>query len=274
MKIHFVTGKGGVGKSLFSLALAHKLSQSSNRVILAELGEVSFFEYLFESTSPSLPFKIEQWDGHTCLKQYVKYLLKIEALYKLFFENSITRTLVDAAPGLKELAILGKITSGPPRNMGPKIEADCLVVDAFSSGHFLALLQAPLAMAQTFRFGPMAEQSKKIIDVINDPGITQIHIVTLSEELPLTEAFELSDNLSALVSTPISFWINKFEELPVLTQACKSTPLGGYLQNKNSDQNKAINKFKSLNKNFQTIPFIYQTQIENLIFQISQTIKL
>ena len=38
-EIHFVTGKGGVGKSVFAAALALKKSQEGKKVLLVELGE-------------------------------------------------------------------------------------------------------------------------------------------------------------------------------------------------------------------------------------------
>ena len=65
------------------------------------------------------------------------------------------RSFVRAAPGLKELAILGKLTSGI-RKWGPKFEYENVVVDAYSSGHFLALLNAPKGLGELienhFRF--------------------------------------------------------------------------------------------------------------------------
>jgi anion-transporting ArsA/GET3 family ATPase len=103
------------------------------------------------------------------------------------------------APALPELSILGKITSGPPRFVGPKLDYDCLVVDAYATGHFLALLRAPSGMAEAVRFGPMGEQCRAIKQVICDPKICNYWVVSIAEELPVTEALELSAGIEKIV---------------------------------------------------------------------------
>jgi anion-transporting ArsA/GET3 family ATPase len=222
MTIHLVSGKGGVGKSLFSLALARFLQSQNQKVLLVELGDYSFYSDLLQE--PSLGYKpqllplyqlhIACWNGRSALSEYVLHLLKIESLHRLFFENPITTSLVDAAPGLKELAILGKITSGSPRYVGPPLDYQCLVVDAFSSGHFLSLLKSPQAMAQTFKKGPMGEQSRSILSSIQSPEITSLHLVTLPEELPHEETQELLENLKTVTPLKPTLWMNKWMTYP------------------------------------------------------------
>src|SRR5690606_11460967 len=108
--IIFVTGKGGVGKSLYAAALAKKLSGLGRKVLLVELGTNTFYQsYLglsrvgFEPTQINPNFEIARWSSDECLRQYVTYLIKIEKLYDIFFENKIMREIIDASPALKEL---------------------------------------------------------------------------------------------------------------------------------------------------------------------------
>ena len=150
MRIQFVTGKGGVGKSCQAAALALAHHRLGHRTILAELGDHSFYRDYFQmptvDDSPRVTpfgFSVALWSGQSCLREYALHLLKVERLYKLFFENPISHALIQAAPALAELSILGKVTSGPPRNVGPKMPFDVVVVDGFASGHFAALLKAP-----------------------------------------------------------------------------------------------------------------------------------
>ena len=89
-KAHFVTGKGGVGKSLVAALLARSLSLKSQHVLLAELSETSFYEdYLDLKTIGYQPtpwlknIDICQWSGTECLKEYALHLLKIKKLYEL-----------------------------------------------------------------------------------------------------------------------------------------------------------------------------------------------
>jgi len=212
-KIIFVTGKGGVGKSAVALALAKKHS-ISKRVLLVELGMRSFYsDFLGISVNykPSTWIKnldLALWSGSECLKEYALYLLKVESLYKLFFENRISKALIEVAPALSELAILGKITSGV-RHVGPELEYDLIVVDAYATGHMLALLRAPRGMNESIQFGPMAEQTQSMLKTICNPEICQYVIVTLPEELPAVEADELHRELKKETGIESKIYCNK-----------------------------------------------------------------
>ncbi|MBV2169811.1 MAG: AAA family ATPase, partial [Bdellovibrio sp.] len=167
-EIHFVTGKGGVGKSVVAAALALKKSREGKKVLLVELGDQSFYKDFFDlpavgyqptAIAPNLSLAL--WTGEACLQEYARHFIKVESLAKLFFENAVMKAFINVAPALPELAIMGKVTSGP-RKHGPALPFDCLVVDAFATGHFVALLEAPKGMAQAVQFGPMGEQSRSI----------------------------------------------------------------------------------------------------------------
>lgn len=218
-KAHFVTGKGGVGKSLVAALIARSLSLRNQHILLAEISESSFYKDFLNLKKiyykPSLWMEnidICQWSGADCLKEYALHLLKIEKLYKLFFENPVTRSLIQVAPGLQELAILGKVTSSP-RKQGPPMNYDEIVVDAFATGHFLSLIQAPRAMAETIQFGPMGEQSRSIDRTLKDPHFTEIHVVTTSEELPMTETLELCLSLTTFFGYAPHVYLNRLFNL-------------------------------------------------------------
>ncbi|MEQ1723250.1 MAG: ArsA-related P-loop ATPase [Pseudobdellovibrio sp.] len=218
-KAHLITGKGGVGKSLFSAVLAHYFSTQSQSILLTELSEHSFYkDYLdlTEITYKPQPLKLNldicQWSPEDCLKEYCIHLLKIESLYKLFFENPVSKSLIQIAPGLHELALLGKLTSSP-RHHGPEMKHEQIVVDSYATGHFLSLLRAPAALAEAVPFGPMGEQAKSIDACIRNPDFTEIHIVTIAEELPITEAIELYKKLESEFNITPHICLNKISNL-------------------------------------------------------------
>lgn len=218
-KAHLVTGKGGVGKSLFSVVLAHYFSTQNQKILLSELSEHSFFkDYLNLPQISYTPARIKdnldicQWSPDNCLKEYCLYLLKIESLYELFFENPVSKSLIQVAPGLHELALLGKMTSSP-RGHGPPMQHDQIVIDSFSTGHFLSLLRAPGALNEAIPFGPMGEQSKGIDACIRNPDFTQVHIVTLPEELPITESVGLFQQLKEEFNIEAKVYLNKVSGL-------------------------------------------------------------
>lgn len=237
-KIHFVTGKGGVGKSFFAAALAMALGKKhkgtsdhsiKSPILLAELSDHSFYhDYLHVKDvgfkAQTLPyFDLAQWTGTDCLKEYALHLLKIESLYKLFFANPISKALIDVSPGLHELAILGKATS-LPRKHGPPLTYQHMVFDAFATGHFLTMFRAPAGLAEIIHFGPMGEQTRSIDQWIRNPDFCEIHIVSHPEELPATETVELFHSLKSEFGLTAKVYLNKY--FPLKLEDLNKEPAG------------------------------------------------
>ena len=216
-KLHFVTGKGGVGKSAVAAALAKRLSSEGHRVLLVELGNESYIgpsmglsgRVGFEPRPLAENLHIAVWDAENCLRDYVLYLVKVERIYKLFFENKVMRSFIDVAPGLKELSILGKATSHI-RNVGPSLDYDHIVIDSYSSGHTLALLKAPFALSEVVTRGPMGQQARAIGDVLKNPKNTFFYGVTLPEELPVTELIEFKSDFQRVLPIPLRIVVDKY----------------------------------------------------------------
>lgn len=268
MEIRFISGKGGVGKSSVAAAMALSEARRGKKTLLAELGTHSFFESAFQIPVKNTPRNWKEgvdlvlWDGTSCLREYALHLLKSETLYRLFFENNVSKTLIQIAPGLSELAILGKITSGPPRNIGPALPYDLIVVDAFASGHFLALLNAPIGFSKAIQLGPMAEQTKSIMDVLKNPEITQFHLVTLPEELPLQETLETQEKLKSRGWGPATIWTNRYLTLPPSPQG--QPEFLKFLNQKLEIQAQALKNFPSS----KTIPWILDNHFSNVVDQM------
>lgn len=279
-EIHFVTGKGGVGKSVVAAALALKLSRQGKKVLLVELGDQSFFKDFFEladvgfkpqEIKPNLSLAL--WTGESALREYAQYLIKVESLAKLFFDNAVMKAFINIAPGLPELAMLGKITSGP-RKYGPPVNFDCIVVDAFATGHFKALIEAPRGMAQAVQIGPMGEQSRSIIKVLKDSEITKYHIVSLPEELPLKESVELSDVLKKELEVEPQLVMNKVLEVNVpreslqKAESATTSDLGmfaQYLEQQLDRQSQMMSQAKTNFKKITTVPLFFETNPWTLV---------
>lgn len=281
-KIVFVTGKGGVGKSVYAASLAHKYASSGQKTLLVELGDESFFKTFFNlsevtytGTKTKQDWDVALWSGADCLKEYALHLLRSEAIYKLFFENKVSRSLIQIAPGLPELSILGKITSGP-RHHGPASPHQVIIVDAYSTGHFLALMRAPKGMSEAIRFGPMGEQSRSIIKTIMDPTICEYHIVTLAEELPVKESLELYSQLDEEFSVQAKVILNK-----KLNTTLESTDLSPktnvfvkYIQATLAREEDARNRVESRSLKMSYLPFLFGKASYDLISNLSNEIKI
>lgn len=287
-EIHFVTGKGGVGKSVIAAALALRKSQEGRKVLLVELGSQSFYKDFFDL--PEVDFQprplrenlsVALWTGEACLREYARYLIKVESLYKIFFENAVMKAFINIAPALPELAILGKITSGP-RKHGPPLKFDCLVVDAFATGHFLALMEAPHGMAQAVNFGPMAEQSRSIDACLRDPKLCKYHVVTLPEELPMKEAAELCTDLESRWGAHPQMILNKILNVPVSLSELKTVqnkaPQGEasfaqYLEHHLEQQNGFRQFASKLADGVAEIPLIFEGDPWKLVSKIGELLR-
>lgn len=286
-EIHFVTGKGGVGKSIIAAALALKLSREGKKVLLVELGNQSFYKDFFDLVDVEFhPQVLKQnlsvalWTGEACLREYAQYLIKVESLTKLFFDNAVMKAFINVAPGLPELAILGKVTSGP-RKYGPAMNFDCVVVDAFATGHFKALMEAPHGMAQAVQFGPMGEQSRNITKVLKDPSISKYHIVTLPEELPLKESAELVDYLKQNFSVEPSLLVNKVLETSIpretLHQAELNHPndlgrFAQYLEQQLDRQGEMWKSAQKIDKNAVKVPLFFESDPWALVEKVGEKV--
>jgi anion-transporting ArsA/GET3 family ATPase len=280
-KIHFFTGKGGVGKSLLAAGYALALAEKPvvGPVLLAELAERSFYKDFLPfdqiGYKPKVLEKISshlsicQWSTADCLKEYALHLLKIESLYKLFFENPVSKSLIQVAPGLPELAVLGKATANV-RNHGPKMPFSETVIDAFATGHFLSQLRAPKAMSEIISFGPMGEQSRSIDRVLRNSDFCHVHITTLAEELPMTEAIELYQQLKSEFGLTAKVYLNKLLDLSESDFENLSLAEQKYFQEISENEVKSIRQLMDNQIEFTKIPFIPEMQSVVLIQNISK----
>lgn len=272
-KIHFFTGKGGVGKSVVSAGYAwSKARQSKQNILLTELSEDSTFEDNLKPQKIAKNLSISHWNAYICLEEYASNLLRSKTLSKLFLNNSISKALINVAPGLEELAILGKATSGP-RDHGPQMDYDEIFIDAFATGHFLNLMQAPQAFSEMFSFGPMGTQSKSIDKWIKDPEFSQVHIVTNTDELSIRESIELYKSLLA-INIKSRFIVNKFVDTEDIQFKKLPERTKDFFQNIQDQQTQALADLKKTKAAVTYIPQIFENQFFDVIETISKTVEV
>jgi hypothetical protein len=289
-KILFFTGKGGTGKSMVAAGYAMAQAEKGLRVLLVELGETSFFEGIltkgpvgFEPKEVSPNLFLAHWDGYRCLRDYIHHLVKSEAITNLVYENPFMRTLVDVGPSLAELAIVGKITSGV-RHVGPALNYDLIVVDSYATGHMLAMLRAPIGIAEAVKFGPMATQCRDMIGVLRNPQITGYNLVTLPEELSVTESIELYNDILMEVGVKSSFLCNNIMDIPATEEELEKVivddeaepPLkifSKYLIDKCEMQKEQIHRLEVEAAPIHKVPRFLDSHSSGVIKEISNIVK-
>jgi len=203
----FVSGKGGVGKTAVSQALALALSEEGKRTLWVA------FE---DPTRP--PGELVQksrtlWhlncDAGQAFEEYAALKIGMAALTRIFLKNKLVRYLAKAAPGIHELVLLGKVWH-------ERENYDHVVIDMPSTGYGLAMFQSTQNFANLFKTGPLYRDSADMLISFQDPRHTAILIVALPEEMPLRESLELKDFLQDLFpENPPLFWVNR--KFPRLT---------------------------------------------------------
>lgn len=279
-KIVFVTGKGGVGKSLIAAAIASERAKAGRKTLLVELGDTSYYQDLFglsnvthHPAATKYGFDLALWGGESSLREYVLHYLRMEKLYKLFFDNRVMRALVNVAPGLPEIAMLGKITSGI-RKVGPPLNYDEIIVDCFASGHALALLKTARGMKEAIPLGPMGHHSAEIDVVLRNKKTTSVVVVTLLEELPVVESLELLRDLQNEFGLEATIVANRVLKSPVAAdevaaEAGKSdsnlNEFAKFILGTEKRQAELIERLKHQTETIAEVPQIFDTNVDQLL---------
>lgn len=287
-QILFVSGKGGVGKSLIAAGLARELAKTGKRVLLAEIGETSYYKDFWnlpkvghDPVSHPDGFDLALWSGETSLREYVLFYLKMERLYSLFFDNKVMRSLVNVAPGLSEIAILGKITSGI-RKVGPDLNYDVIVIDSFATGHALALLQAPKGMMEAIKIGPMGHHSREMDKVVRDSKLVSYIVVTLLEELPVTESLEFRETLKREFGVSADIVANKVLLSPVAREALEKLSqdsdnalqeFSRYLGGITDRQEKYMQTLKATGAQVGIVPLVFESEPKLLVRETGEALR-
>lgn len=203
-KTLIVSGKGGVGKTTVAAALALSASRSGRKVCIAEVDRKGTLPKLFGSREIGYdPIQLAPrlWGlniiPENALAEYLKVQYHMSRISKAFTSTHFVDFITGAAPGLKDILVLGKIWYlEQNRGSGPQFDFDTIVVDAPAAGHMLTFFSAPVGLSDAVRVGPVRRQSDWLIEMLRDPKRSRVHLVTLPEEMPVAETVETSSAIS------------------------------------------------------------------------------
>jgi len=209
-RLHFVTGKGGTGKSTVAAALALTLASGGRKVLLIEVEGRQGIAQLFDV--PPLPYKelkiaIAEHGGQVnalAIDIEAAFLEYLDMFYNLGIAGRAMRRIgaiefaTTIAPGLRDVLLTGKIKESVVRVDKDKLPVyDAIVVDAPPTGRIARFLDVTRAVSDLAKGGPVYSQAEGVVKILHSDQ-TAIHLVTILEALPMQETIEAIDELQGL----------------------------------------------------------------------------
>ncbi len=190
-RVVIVAGKGGVGKTTVTGALAVTAARAGRSVLVVEVEGKSGLPVMFGA--PPLGYEEIQLDERVRARfltpdaALVDYLVShgMKRISKRLVSSGALEVVATAVPGMKEILVLGKVKS-----LEESRAADLLIVDAPAAGHAITFLLSARGLLDAVQVGPVRKQAQDVISLISDPARCQVLLVTLPEETPVSEAID------------------------------------------------------------------------------------
>ena len=200
-RVLIVAGKGGVGKTTVSAALARMAAQAGLDTLVIDVDGSGGLASAFGHPRPLTYDEVDLAPGVRA-----RTLTPDDALIEYLEGHGmgrVSRRLVStgaidvvatAAPGIKDILVLGKV-----KQLERSGTADLIVVDAPAAGHAVTFLSSACGLLDAVSVGPIRAQADDVVDLLGDPDRCQVLLVTLAEETPVNEvvdtAYALEDRV-------------------------------------------------------------------------------
>jgi anion-transporting ArsA/GET3 family ATPase len=215
--VMIVAGKGGVGKTTVSAALARTAARSGLSVLIVELEGKSGLtsalghpELLTYDEVVLSPDGSRADDGRPMAEIRARTLTPDDALLEYLVDHGLRRVskrlvnsgaldvVATAVPGIRDILVLGKV-----KQLERAQRTDVIVVDAPAAGHAITFLTSAQGLLDSARVGPIRTQAADVVDLLSDAARCQVVLVTLPEETPVNETVETAFKLEDRVGTSL-----------------------------------------------------------------------
>lgn len=199
--LHIVTGKGGTGKTTVAAALAMSLAGAGRRVLLCEVEGRQGIAQLFD-VAP-LPYEERKIavgptggevhalaiDPESALLEYLQMFYRLGRAGRALDRFGIIDFATTIAPGVRDVLLTGKVYEAAKRKSGDRFTYDAVVMDAPPTGRITRFLNVNSELAGLAKVGPIRRQADSIMQMMQAPS-THVHLVTVLEEMPVTETID------------------------------------------------------------------------------------
>jgi arsenite/tail-anchored protein-transporting ATPase len=207
-RIILITGKGGVGRTVFVAAAAATAAARGRKVLVADMEDPSsdrrsalarLYGY---SRLPRDPVKVQPGiDAALVQTEYgtelfLRSVFKARSLVSLAMRSQSLQRMLYAAPSFREMGMFFHLLHLTElRNSDGSFCYDNIIADLPATGHTLAMTSLPDILLRLIPSGPVADALRRGQRHYNNPNVTTTWVVTLPEQLPVTETIELIEGL-------------------------------------------------------------------------------
>ncbi len=196
-RVVIVAGKGGVGKTTVSAALARMAAREGLSTLVVQVEQSSGLARLFgrpplsyaESSLAPAAGTVAEVRGRTITPDdaLLEYLEDhgLRRISRRLVSTGAMDVVSTAAPGIKDILILGKVKA-----LERSGSADLIVLDAPAAGHAITFLLSVRGLLDAVRVGPINAQARDVLELLTDPARCTVMLVTLPEETPVNELVE------------------------------------------------------------------------------------
>ena len=214
-RLLIVAGKGGVGKTTVSAALAQAAARVGLDALVLELDGRSGVSELYGAANGGYnevvlaPADPAQGRGRITSRSLepdrvlVDYLgtAGLGRLAGQLARSGAVEVVATAVPGIRDILVLGKA-----KQLERSGEADVIILDAPAAGHAISFLRSAKGLADAVPVGPIHTQAVEVLELLSNPSRCQVMLVTIAEETPVNElidtAYALEDEVGVHL-TPV-----------------------------------------------------------------------
>ena len=170
-RVVIVAGKGGVGKTTVTAALATAAARTGMSVLIVEVEGKSGLAACFGEA----PLTYEEAELRPGVR--ARTLTPDDALLEYLDDHGMRRisrrlsrsgaldVVATAVPGMRDILVLGKV-----KQLERAGVADLIVIDAPAAGHAVSFLLSARGLLDAVKVGPIQRQAADVVEMLDRPG--------------------------------------------------------------------------------------------------------